>query len=133
MTNFLSFFFFFLISLSLIKAIEARLARSFLQISFETRFIKTFTIETGLVEKKISISCRDSCSFLIVFLQNNICHTGSFKENYWTFSQENLKNAYITCSAGDLRIPSLPIDDIGGESAGKKRPNSQLSQSRMDT
>ena len=89
-----------------------------MQINYESRFIKTFTIETGLVEKKIGISCRDSCSFLIVLLQNNICHTGSFKENYWTFSQENLKNAYITCSAGDLRIPSLPIDDIGGESAG---------------
>ena len=84
-----------------------------MQINYEARFVKTFSIEAGHIEKKIQINSRDPCSFLIIFLQNNICHTGSFKENYWTFKQENLKHAYISCSAGDLRIPSLPIDDIG--------------------
>ena len=74
---------FILLKPNLLQAMETRLARNFLQLNFLATFVKSYTIETGLLEKTISIACRDIFSSMILFLQDNITHCGAYKKNYY--------------------------------------------------
>lgn len=74
---------FILLRPNLLQAMETRLARSFLQLNFLAKFVKSYSIETGILEKTISITCRDVFSSMILFLQDNITHCGSYKKNYY--------------------------------------------------
>ena len=94
------------------------MAKNFLQVDFQSRFIKTFSVEQGLLEKNIPIASRQTCSYIICAFQDNVRHCGHYQKNYFEYSRCGIQNAYVTCSAADFRIPSLPIPTIGGQQAG---------------
>ena len=132
---------------NLILAIENRMAKNFLQVDFQSRFVKTFrffcfvlidfvfvlffnsfffsfflfiyvSIEVGLLEKNLQIHCRQACSYIICGFQDNVTHCGNYQKNYFEYTRCGIQNAYVTCSAADFRIPSLPIPTIGGQQSG---------------
>ena len=50
---------------------ETRLARSFLQINFLAKFVKSYSIEIGILERRLAISTRDPVSNILIFIQPN--------------------------------------------------------------
>ena len=51
---------------------ETRLARSFLQINFLAKFVKSYSIEIGILERRLAISTRDPVSNILIFIQPNM-------------------------------------------------------------
>lgn len=62
---------FILLKPNLLRAMETRLARSFLQINFLAKFVKSYSIEIGILERRLAISTRDPVSNILIFIQPN--------------------------------------------------------------
>ena len=62
---------FILLKPNLLRAMESRLAKSFLQINFLAKFVKSYSLEQGILERRISISTRDPVSNILLFIQPN--------------------------------------------------------------
>ena len=86
--------------------------------SFFFFFFANFSLETGILEKTINISCRDSISNVLVFLQPNTTHCGRYKEDFYHFERHDLIHAYVSGGISSVKIPSLPCSNNGGQLEG---------------
>lgn len=71
------------------------------------------------MEKKIFLASRQASSYIICAFQDNVRHCGHYRKNYFEYTRCDIESAYVTCSAADFRIPSLPIPTIGGRQTGE--------------
>lgn len=116
---------FILLKPNLLRAMESRLAKSFLQINFLAKFVKSYSLEQGILERRISISTRDPVSNILLFIQPNtvryVLHILSFGNRnsrlptypffFFSFNRhtvENIPRTFTDSNVGGWCTPTYP-------------------------